>query len=357
VTREISIFAPVLPSWNRSIFWKGLLLSCVSIIVLVSIINAVVDPFGLYGTGIFPQFTFNRYLNLRTLFAKYEPKPEALIIGSSRVSCIDPDVVTELTGKHCFNWGVPSAEAEIYPTILKMALDEFNAPIDLVIVGVEPEVFHPTKEIHPQAGVLESYTKYFTHESRLRSAMERARRLVTSEQLSASAVVIRRKLTGQPSGDWMIWREDGFPTGIIEERVPKRYITDREEHILAQLDIFPEAYFMLSEFDRLSPVRKAYWEEFLKICKDRNIQVYVFMPPPHPLILERLYDLGAKPIFDETSVYLEKTVTDMGGTFMDFTEVSSFGGDPDGFQDQVHILPENGELMVRELLKDYPALE
>jgi len=32
-------------------------------------------------------------------------------------------------------------------------------------------------------------------------------------------------------------------------------------------------------------------------------------------------------------------------------------GDPGGFQDQVHILPDNGELMVRELLKDYPALD
>jgi len=98
VTREISIFAPVLPSWNRAIYWKTMLLCCVSIIAIVSIVNVVVDPFGLYGTGIFPQFTFNRYSNLRNLFAKYEPKPEALIIGSSRVSCIDPDVVTELTG-------------------------------------------------------------------------------------------------------------------------------------------------------------------------------------------------------------------------------------------------------------------
>lgn len=355
--RESSIDETEHRSWETSSFWKPTIVTLLAVILLVAGLNFIVDPFGLYGTRLFPQITFNRYSNLRGLYTDFNPKPEALIIGSSRVGCIDPDIVTDLTGYDCFNWGVPAAEAEILLTILKIAIDDFDTPLKMVIVGVEPEIFHPTKRVHPQAMVLRDYTKHFIDDSGLQAFMESSRRLITFEQLWMSAVVIKRKITNSDTGDWMIWRKDGFPIGIIEERLPARYVIDPEKHIDHQVEIFPETFFRLSEFDSLGNERQGYWEEFLAICDENSIEVYAFMPPPHPRILERLHDLGAGPIFDETEKYLRGTVNEVDGTFMNFTSVDSFNGDPEGFVDQVHIKPENGELMIRKLLENFESPE
>jgi len=353
VLPDTSILEKGHESWTKPFYWKIVLTFVAVIIFLTAAINFTVNPFGLYAADFFPKSSFNRYSNLRQLFINSDPQPEAVIIGSSRVGSIDPEIVTEITGRRCFNWGVPAAEAEIYTAILKMAIDEFNAPIDMVIVGVEPEFLHPTKRIHPQAAVLREYTKYFSDESPLNAGIERARRLITYEQLWASAIVVKRLVKGEPSGDWVVWRGDGFPVDVIEDRMPRRYQVDQEERLSNQVEIFAETYFHLSEFDSLSTERKASWEEFLRICNERNIRVYAFMPPPHPRILERLFQLGAEPIFIEAAEYLERTVTDSGGVFKNYTHVESFNGDPDGFQDHVHIHPDNGELMIRDLLSDF----
>ncbi len=341
--------------WCNPATWKTIFIACATCLILVGALNLVVDPFGIYGTDLFPTLVFNRYQNFRDLFDKNQPLPRALVMGSSRVGCIDPDVVTEITGRKCFNWGVPEAESEILYSVLRMVLDEYNAPIDLIIVSVEPEVFHPTKRIHPQAQLSREYTRYFLDESELTAFIEKIKRLFTFEQTRSSIYVLRRKAAGREVGDWMIWRTDGFPVGFIEERVPARWSDDPETHLEKAIERFPETYFRFSEFDGLSDARKIYWEEFLRICNENDIQIYVFMPPPHPKLLDKLIEIGAEHLFIETAAYLEYTVSGAGGTFRDYTDVSSFAGDPEGFHDQIHIDPENGEAMVRDLLADFHA--
>jgi hypothetical protein len=335
-------------------FWKIFIAAGAWLLATVALLNLIVDPFGMYGTGLFPSMVSNRYLAKLTLFRADDPPPSALILGSSRVGMIDPDLVTEITGEKCFSWGVPIARAETFLAIIKIAIDEVGDPIDLVIVGAEPEVFHPTSEVHPMAKFVPEFSGYGDPLPWWSITVEKVSRLFTMEQTEASIGVISAVLHGERVGDWIEWGPDGFPVGMDPETTPRVIEEDFETRLKKGLATYPDERFEISSFTHLSPERMRYWEEFLQICEDNDIRIYVFMPPPHPKLLDRLYDLGAERIFDETSEYLERTVTEAGGTFRDFTRLESFGGDPNLFSDEVHLRKPNAELMLRNLLSDFP---
>lgn len=338
-------------------FWKVFIAAGAWLLAIVALLNLLVDPFGMYGTGLFPSMTSNRYLAKLELFRAADPPPSALILGSSRVGMIDPDLAHEITGEKCFSWSVPVARAETYYAIMKIAIDEVGAPIDLVIVGAEPEVFHPRRGVHPMAKLVPEFSTFIDRQPWWAIAVEKVSRLFTMEQTQASIEVIMAVMRGEKVGDWIEWGPDGFPVGMDPETKPAVIEEDFETRLERGLATYPDLRFEVSEFTYLDPERMDYWEDFVQICEENGIRLYVFMPPPHPRLLEELYDLGAKEIFEDTSEYLERTVTEAGGTFRDFTRLESFDGDPDLFSDEVHLRKPNAELMLRELLSDYPQDE
>ncbi|MCX6646307.1 MAG: hypothetical protein NTY09_08120, partial [bacterium] len=60
----------------------------------------------------------------------------------------------------------------------------------------------------------------------------------------------------------------------------------------------------------------------------------------------------ADALYTEVRTYLEETISENGGVFRDYTEVSSFDGDPEDFIDAVHLNSENGDILLRHLLGD-----
>ncbi|MCX6647403.1 MAG: hypothetical protein NTY09_13750 [bacterium] len=122
-----------------------------------------------------------------------------------------------------------------------------------------------------------------------------------------------------------------------------------------ELRDYPERHWGNSTYSNLKPDRKLYWEEFLRICHERSIKVYAYMTPLTPELLERIYQIegfDADALYTEVRTYLEETISENGGVFRDYTEVSSFDGDPEDFIDAVHVGSKNGEIILRHLLDD-----
>lgn len=331
------------------ISWKIYLATAIAIVAIAVGLNLIVDPFAIYGTGIFEAQEFNRYQYKYHLFRDFEPKPSALIIGSSRVTFIDPLIVEEITGKKCFVWGCPDARMEIEYAMLRIALEEFHAPIELLIVGVEPEVFHTTREIHPEARVIDVYTRYFDDSAAWSKFSEKFARLFTIEQTLASVNVLIREIQGRESERIFGFREDGFPL------LPENVYDDAADRIQKGVLEYPYTGFGIEDFTGLSEERKFYWGEILRICDENDIEVYAITTPLHPAIVRRLVELGAKPIYDETAEYIGRTVAEIGGVFRDYSVIESFNGSPDYFLDAHHMTPDNGNILIRDLLSDYQA--
>jgi hypothetical protein len=332
---------------SAGLFWKALLVSCLIVIFIIGIFNFLVNPYGLYPPAIFPQITDSIYEYKIQLLSEFNPPPEALILGSSRVQCIDPEIVEEITGRRCFNWALWESRTEILYASLRIALEEFHAPIDLVIVGVEPEMFHPTSGLHPQARTTAAYIKYFERTPFYKPILDKTVRMISFDQLIGSLKSIRRALKGIRSSNERYWRSDGF-----RQNMPGH--AGSFSNVIQQgLVNYPIKFWKPDEFTHLSDARIDYWRKFLDICEQNHIQVIAYLQPVHPELMERLYGLGAEPIYEETAELVESTVTAMHGTYRDFRYLDSFGGNKSAFWDETHMLPNNGDLLIRELLSDF----
>ncbi len=332
-------------------FWRVNAIAFFCVLIAAAILNLIVDPFSIYGTALLPRVEVNHYERKVELFREFEPKPNVLLLGSSRVYSCDPDIVDELTGQRCFSFSVPSSKAETFYAILRMALEDFNAPVDMIIIAVDPESFHPTMSIAPESRFVPEYAKYFIyHEYGQATPWERVALLFTLDQTGESIGSLRRLIKTKAGWQKMEFRDDGYATWIQREREIAQGTFDLEARLETRVRKYPERSLQLSSFTGLGEVRKRYWEDFMGICEDRGIKVYAFMPPVHPQLLELLDEVGADALIQEVADYVEETVTQAGGVFRDYTDIRSFGGDPDLFYDEIHMRPQNGERLLRHLL-------
>lgn len=334
--------------WSQKNYWTQTVVTFLVFLIAVAALNITVDPFGIFGIGLYPPITDNRYLHMRVVLEECEPPPECLIIGSSRVECLDEDRVTELTGYKCVNcWG-PGATPEIYTATLRMALEEFGFPIRLVIVGAEPGILlGENKGVHPQARILLSFQRYLSKIPEWSVCYEMVCRVFSWENTLASVAVI----TSRPGEDRAEGNIYGLPdreamlNGWGGERGGSETFQAELDYRLHQLEDFGK-----SEFCR---ARTESWDEFLNLCTANDIKIYAFTQPAHPDLVDAFYYHGAEEVYGASVSYLEESVLSSGGTFRKYIYPVDFGGATEHFRDMVHMERENGDLLLADLLSDF----
>jgi len=349
--------------WSGPFFW-GILVSVAAVVVLIAAaMNYLVDPFDIYGNRYLPASQLNNYRQKLELFDKFQPPPSALILGSSRAMTCDPELVSEITGERCFNFWLPGSGAETLYAVMNVVGEESDVPINLVIVGVGVETVHPALPIQPEARYIPRIARWFVHDPHGRATtLERIGLLFTMDQTIRSAGVVYSVLRGravrQTSEAGMPrldYRDDGYAVQAQAEAQLAAGTFDLDAKIEARLRRrrFTEQGLVVSGWTGPSETRKRYWEEFLNLCRERNVRVYAFMTPAHPRLWSLLQELDAGPVYREVSDYFNRTVTEMGGTFRDYTLLESFGGDPQLFYDEMHMRKPNCDELIRNLLASY----
>lgn len=323
--------------------------------VIVAAINILVDPFLIYGSGILRPFRANNYQWKAELFLAYDPLPEVIILGSSRVGTADPVIVEELTGKSCYNWGAPTMETVAYNAIIRMAVEDYNAPIEMVIVAADPEIFHPRRGIHPQAAAVPLYAKYLGPD-RIRKKISRFVMKVIQtfswEQTLASFYVIWREISGRDGDQLYMYRDDGLMiyTGPDESIASGTY--DLEANIKTRLETYPDRNTCFTSSAEPARASMDRWIEFLDYCVEKNIEIYVYITPQHEMYREMVRGFGAEEIYGEITEFFRSTVEERGGIFRDYSVPENFGGDPEVFYDEVHPRKELNDLILRDMLSD-----
>lgn len=332
-------------------FVRNLIITVAWVLVFVVIVNLLVDPFAIYGTGIFPRSEVNYYEKKLGLFENYDREVECLIIGSSRVLAFDPDVVEGLTGWESFNFAVPGARTETFYSILQLAIEDYDAPLKAVIIGVDPESFHPTLPIQPEARYIDQFAKYFIHHGAGHASIwERLGLLFSLDQFDESLGSIRNYIKSRAGRSKMEYFPNGYSVYVQREQEISDGTFNLQERLDQRVRKYPDRSLFLSEFTEMSEVRIQYWEDMLEICRENGIIVYAFLPPTHPQLYDLLESAGAWEIFGEVSDYIESSMENTDGTFLDYTDIGSFNGNPDDFYDEIHMRPQNGELLLQDLL-------
>jgi hypothetical protein len=345
------IIEKVAKPWYQHTFWLVFFLSFIVSTVFVVLVNWIVDPFDLYGNDYLPPWQQNRYTEKYDLYRAFDPPPEALIIGSSRVGSIDPEAIEQYTGYRTFHWGVPSAGVEAFNAILSLALERDDVDLNLIVIGVDPVSFEAGNPIQKQMLHEPHYTKYF--DITLKQELDGVIRLITKEQTVNSLKVIFRSMGGEVMNTAQDHRADGMPLYSSREELIAEGKFDLQSNLDLRLAMYPDQFSCITGSSVISEHNKRLWEEFLSKCTEHGIKVAAFTPTMHPRLYDRMEYLGAFPKYEEISSYLKETVEGSGGIYMDFTDLSSFGGDPDEFYDEVHMRRTNGNQMLSRLFADY----
>jgi len=338
--------------WNVSGFFRWLLITWLLSLAMFGILNFIVDPYEIYGSGLFPRVMVNFHDVKLEYFEQYDPPGESLIIGNSRANTLDPSVVEEITGERCFNFSFAGARTETYYSVLKIALED-NWPLNTVIVQVSPGCFHPTMPVEWETRFMNRIARNFIYHERVEpSWFELFGLLFTFDQTKQSLATVRRNMFAKQWQEPMETREDGYAIWAQREREIQAGTLNLEAAITRRIPKYPERV-NLYEFDHISEVRMHYWEDFLDLCTDNDLNVIVFFAPLHPDLAEFLETVPEARILDDVVEYVEGTVTEIGGEFYNIRNIGTFGGSADGFYDEVHTRPINADAIIRYVLRNW----
>lgn len=115
---------------------------CFFLLLLTLIaMNIYVDPRCIFGTDKYPVVVATARIEKQFLLEAANPKPKALILGSSHCMRFSPKVVESATGLKTFNLSVNSGKMEDFLALLSYAIKDLDLRPEMVILGVSPRTF------------------------------------------------------------------------------------------------------------------------------------------------------------------------------------------------------------------------
>ena len=315
-------------------------------LALLAVLNVLVNPLGYYPTHLVRPLTWSSR-SAKTERMTGRPSPDVLIFGSSRSMKLAPTEIMKVRGKTAFNAAVDSARAEDFYALLGFALEGCAWHPSELVIGIDLEAFRDHSSADSRLVSDEILRAYLPADIRWKGYEMMAGALLSYQQSLASMTALEYLVRGFPEAT-VRFENDGELEYIAEDRAI------REGTFRPNIDASIGEYGVrYAGFTGLDARRKEVFEEMIRRAHDAKISVYAFFTPLHPSLLKHL---RATRDYDRlhalTVSYLQDLATRVGGVVIrDFTELASFGGEPDDFYDGVHMQRANADRLLRALWK------
>ena len=332
------------------------LVGCLSIAVLI---NLVGDGTALFPSPGFPPSTCIRAWKARRLarLARTPGTPRVLVMGSSRVFSLREADVQELTGLSAFNFGVSVGCPVDAVAQLRYALDAGVKP-ELIVLGVDelafgenPEADHYDMQLVTNSGlfreldlrdripILVRALKTISLKSTTASMRNLWRRVRLGETFPEGQELPEAELEGAHPSDWEALsesdRRERLQAGIREKVAFWGRYLDRPDKI---------------EGMRPTSRKLRLFEDFVKLAAQHDIRVDVALLPVHPSFEKEAFPPQVLAIRAELAGALATRCARDGCTFRDYTDLGSFGGTSEDFEDGTHMSVRNGRRLLARLL-------
>ena len=345
---------PVPTSVSFSIYF---LLSLVGCLAAVLVLNLAGNGTNLFPSPGFPPSACMRAWKARRIarLANTAHAPQTLVMGSSRVIPLEEVDVAASTGAPAFNLGVSVGCPVDFLAQLRFVTEAGLRPKH-IILGIDELAFGDNPEADFYDMQLVTHTPLF-HQLGLR------------DQLPIIVQILKKTIsfTSTKKSVGNLWRRWRHPihrvpgdTELPESELESMHLHEgdalseheRRARLTAGIDrlvAFWNKYLdRPDKVDGMRPTRRKVqmFEEFLTLAARRGIHVTVVLLPAHPDFERRTFTPAVLRIRTELGAMLAARCPGTGCTYRDFTELASFGGNPDDFDDGTHMTRGNGRRML-----------
>jgi len=302
-------------------------------------INFMVDPYNITKYNI---------LNIKYKFARDDRtekvnyfktlnKFDNILIGSSRVYSMNPLQVSKVLGGTTYNFGVGTATVEDHLGIIKYLERENKLPKN-IIIGIDFYTFNPNTPLN----------SYFLRNKELNFLSykgydaEYMSKLYSIDALRASIKTLKKHLFDKNERS----RFDSLGWAGTYEDYSNKNMDTALIRVKKELKENLNRFYTNLTYGHIDKKRVQYYEKIRKFCKEKNINLYLFTTPLHPILLEILErNERTKNALEEFNTYLS-TFQNFQNLYHDeelYHELKNFHG-------ATHTTSIAGDLILKKVL-------
>lgn len=321
-------------------FVLAILLGLVVLLGGATSLNAVVDPYGLLGTRVFPTAVEDDRRAKLDLIDRLSATPELVVLGNSRARQADPAFLQELTGlRHGFNAAVTDGRSSDTWAFLRY-LDERQPQTGRAYVWFVDQ-WLGDDTVDPVTRTDRRTAGFVGGRASASHAASTLRDYASIDALEASGRVLRACVehAGCPSGSH--FEANGSFVPRYRAAATAAYLSQSIRNQLPQALRRPRTPTFASYWKSLTRFRQV-----LAWMNAHGSTPVLVMDPVHPTILAA-YDRWGFPRRTRGLRALALLHRRYRFVVVDTTEISTFGGSPDDFTDARHVDERNMQKVLR----------
>ena len=320
----------------------------------VAVVNALVDPYGILGTGVFPTATTSDRSVKADLIEKLKQAPQLIVLGSSRSMRYDPEYLQQKTGLRTFNAGVNiiGGAADVW-AMTNYLHDRFPQSHPRYLWLVDVETFTTTvKESLTAEPRLARYLDKTTGTagragSELTTIGDDLKSLLSWATTRDSLRILAHQSTA--SAKEQAFRRQFRPNGGIAAKTMSP--AERQHQTAESLARYTLLY--QTAYHAIDPQAQRYVEQTLALLNQSGSEPLIVLTPLSPMFQQKLGPLGWYDRHQQVVDFFSSLASRYRFTFADMTSVSTWSGSPTEFFDGVHPSYPNIHTLIDFLAQNY----
>ncbi|WP_431065184.1 hypothetical protein [Methylotuvimicrobium sp.] len=342
-------------------YLKKLSFTIIFLLTLTAVINALVDPFELFGSPKIEGFNrlkpeYHKHVRMIKAHQVRLRKPEVLIIGSSRAELgLDPDHPA-LMKADSVSYNLALSSANIYEILRYIQHAHAVNPLKQVVIGLDFFMFNINKLNEPDFDETRiAPNNRGWHKDIVNS-------FLSIDGLSASVSTLTKQ-NATPVSHYMPngFKDDSHHWNAIQKKGGHRKATiNNESYTLKALDGF--VFFTTHNNNRKSPTYE-HFKQILVFCKTNHIDLRLFISPEHARKLILMHTIGLWGVYEDWKLTMTQLIEsntpsyslwDFSGFNQITTETFPVLGDKKTemrwYWESSHYKKETGDIILSKLL-------
>jgi len=307
------------------------------LLLAAGLLNYLVNPYRLYAPELVPPLAIQPRTDKYRLMVANPDAAEILLLGSSRMRLMRPELVTALTGLRAFNATISRAMPRDYLIFGRFAVDELHP--QQIVAGMDLQVFHPTVEWDTGGWIENSPLRPYADGDVPSQTLEQQLGSLFSLQQTLHSIEAVAKMIQTPQ-EVFPYNPDG---SIKASVLPADDTIQRGTGAVEDVEFW-------SSYTELDPDDLEEARAFFALCQQHDITLTVVMLPFDSRALASLRETpNFNARLDDYRNFLAESAQEYEFTVYDFTDPSSYGGDPEGFADYYHPLQGTTDSVTRAI--------